>query len=218
VLQSGGLLGDYTVEETVRVVAALFPRTRPVREVLVRAGIWAIRARRVDKCSGGEKQRLRFAIALLPDPELLILDEPTTGMDVAGRHDFWTAIHEDASRGRTVIFATHYLEEADAYADRVILVRHGEVVADGSAAQVKALASGRVLRATVPGAGGVLRAELAHFGEVEVRGDTVIVTATDTDAVARYLLTRTDAHDIEIIARNLEQAFLALTTDEETQK
>ena len=91
-------------------------------------------------------------MALLPDPELLILDEPTTGMDVGGRHDFWTAIRQDARSGRTVIFATHYLEEADAYADRVVFVRRGQIVADGTAAEVKALASGRTVRATLPGA------------------------------------------------------------------
>ena len=111
--------------------------------MLSRAGIDDIGDRLVGKCSGGEQQRLRFAMALLPDPELLILDEPTTGMDVEGRRDFWAAIREDAARGRTVLFATHYLEEADAYADRIVLVRHGRIVADGTAAEIKALASGR---------------------------------------------------------------------------
>ena len=83
-------------------------------------------------------------MALIPDPELLIPDEPTQGMDVEGRRcGFWTAIREDAARGRTIIFATHYLEEADAYADRIVLMRaKGQIVADGTAAQVKGLASG----------------------------------------------------------------------------
>src|SRR5690349_21264 len=137
VMQTGGLLRDLTVEETLRLTASLFSNTRPVAEVLGRAGISDIGDRRVGKCSGGQQQRLRFAMALLPDPELLVLDEPTTGMDVTGRRDFWAAIREDASRGRTVVFATHYLEEADAYADRVVLVSNGRVVADGTAAQVK---------------------------------------------------------------------------------
>src|SRR5213075_1044335 len=108
--------------------------------------------RRVGRCSGGEQQRLRFAMALLSDPELLILDEPTTGLDVEGRRDFWGAIREDAGRGRTVVFATHYLEEADAYADRIILVRHGRIVADGTASEIKAMAAGRTVRATLPNA------------------------------------------------------------------
>ncbi|GAA2557524.1 ABC transporter ATP-binding protein [Winogradskya consettensis] len=217
VMQSGGLLKDYTVGETVRLTAVLFGRPRErVEAVLERAGIADIRDRLVGKCSGGQQQRLRFAMALLPDPELLILDEPTTGMDVSGRHDFWSAIREDARSGRTVIFATHYLEEADAYADRVVFVRRGRVVADGTAAEVKALASGRTVRATLPGAGeqeAVLRA-MAGVDSVEVRGDSVLVHASDTDEVARYLLTRTAARDLEIVARNLEQAFIALTSDE----
>src|SRR6201999_4260077 len=116
-------------------------------EVLDRAGIREISDRLVGKCSGGEQQRLRFALALLPDPKLLILDEPTTGMDVETRRSFWSAIRDDAKRGRTVMFATHYLDEADAYADRIVLIRKGEVVADGSTTEVRAMAAGRTVRA-----------------------------------------------------------------------
>ena len=104
------------------------------------------------KCSGGEQQRLRFALALLPDPALMALDEPTAGMDVEGRRDFWSAIRRDAEQGRTVLFATHYLEEADAYADRIILLRQGRIVADGTAAEVRNLSSGRSVRASLAGA------------------------------------------------------------------
>jgi ABC-2 type transport system ATP-binding protein len=214
VMQTGGLLKDYTVEETVRLTAALFGRSAHVGEVLDRAGIADIGKRLVGECSGGQQQRLRFAMALLPDPDLLILDEPTTGMDVGGRHDFWSAIRQDARGGRTVIFATHYLEEADAYADRVVFVRRGRIVADGTAAEVKALASGRSLRATLPGADRAVLAALPGVDTVEVRGDTVLLTSRDTDAVARHLLTRTAARDLEITSRNLEQAFLTLTADD----
>jgi ABC-2 type transport system ATP-binding protein len=214
VMQTGGLLKDYTVEETVKLTAVLFGRgPSDVREALERAGIADIGKRLVGKCSGGQQQRLRFAMALLPDPELLILDEPTTGMDVGGRHDFWTAIREDARSGRTVIFATHYLEEADAYADRVVFVRRGRIVADGTAAEVKALASGRTVRATLPGADENALRLLPGVDTVEVRGDTAFLTSRDTDAVARYLLNHTDARDLEITSRNLEQAFLTLTAD-----
>jgi ABC-2 type transport system ATP-binding protein len=216
VMQTGGLLKDYTVEETVRLTAVLFGRGRAhVEQALQRAGIADIRKRLVGKCSGGQQQRLRFAMALLPDPELLILDEPTTGMDVAGRHDFWTAIRDDARGGRTVIFATHYLEEADAYADRVVFVRRGRIVADGTAAEVKALASGRTVRATLPGADEAALRALPTVESAEVRGDTVYVHAGDTDAVARHLLTRTAARDLEITSRNLEEAFLTLTAEED---
>ncbi|MBM2616180.1 ABC transporter ATP-binding protein [Actinoplanes sp. LDG1-06] len=217
VMQTGGLLKDYTVEETVRLTAVLFGRPRTaVDEALRRAGLTDIGKRLVGKCSGGQQQRLRFAMALLPDPELLILDEPTTGMDVAGRHEFWTAIRDDAARGRTVIFATHYLEEADAYADRVVFVRRGRIVADGTAAEVKALAAGRTVRATLPGATETEMTGIAGVDRAEVRGDTVYLHGNDTDTIARHLLTRTPAKDLEITSRNLEDAFLALTADEET--
>src|SRR3954462_7675866 len=152
VMQTGGLLKDLTVRETVAYTASLFADTAGVDEVLATAGIEGIADRKVAKCSGGEQQRLRFAMALLSDPALLLLDEPTTGMDVEGRRAFWSAIRSDAERGRTVLFATHYLEEADQYADRIILISHGRIVADGTGSQLKALAAGRTVRATLPGA------------------------------------------------------------------
>ncbi len=212
-MQTGGLLKDLTVRETVEYTASLFARSQPVGEVLSGAGITEIADRRVGKCSGGEQQRLRFALALLSDPELLVLDEPTTGMDVEGRRSFWSAIRKDAEQGRTVLFATHYLEEADAYADRIVLLRHGRIVADGTAAEIKAMAAGRTVRATLAGAGEALLADIPGADSVEVRGGTVLVHARDSDAVARYLLTQTDAKDLEITARGIEDAFLALTGD-----
>ncbi|HEV7171906.1 ABC transporter ATP-binding protein [Pedococcus sp.] len=214
VMQTGGLLRDLTVQETLRLTASLFADTRPVAEVLDRAGISDIAGRRVVKCSGGQQQRLRFAMALLPDPELLVLDEPTTGMDVAGRRDFWAAIRSDAERGRTVVFATHYLEEADAYADRIVLVRQGQIVADGTAAEVKALVSGRVVRATLPDADPAALQALPGVESVELRGDTVLVASMDSDAVARHLLTSTAARDLEITSRGLEDAFISLTSQD----
>jgi ABC-2 type transport system ATP-binding protein len=213
VMQTGGLLKDMTVGETVEYTASLFGHSESPAVVLDRAGIAGIADRRVGKCSGGEQQRLRFALALLPDPELLILDEPTTGMDVEGRRSFWTAIRQDAAAGRTVLFATHYLEEADAYADRIVLLRHGQIVADGTATQIKALSAGRTVRATLPGADEAQLAGIPGAESVELRGDTVLIHATDSDAVARYLLTSTPARDLEIIARGIEDAFLALTGD-----
>ncbi len=214
VMQTGGLLKDLTVAETARYTASLFKHTRPVEEVLDRAGIAAIADRKVGKTSGGEQQRLRFAMALLSDPELLILDEPTTGMDVEGRRSFWSAIRQDAELGRTVFFATHYLEEADAYADRIILLRQGEIVADGTAAEVKALVGGRTVRATLAGADEATLRGIPGADSVEVRGDTVLIHSSDSDAVARYLLDNTPARDLEITTRGLEDAFLALTSDD----
>jgi ABC-2 type transport system ATP-binding protein len=214
VMQTGGLLKDLSVRETVAYTASLFADTAPVDQVLRTAGIESIAERKVGKCSGGEQQRLRFAMALLSDPALLLLDEPTTGMDVEGRRTFWSAIRADAEKGRTVLFATHYLEEADQYADRIILISQGRIVADGTGSQIKALAAGRTIRATLPGADATELAALPGVESVDIRGDAVYIHAKDTDAVARHLLTSTGAHDLEITARGLEDAFLSLTGDD----
>ncbi|MFT4211621.1 MAG: ABC transporter ATP-binding protein [Microbacterium sp.] len=213
VLQTGGLLGDITVRETLQLTASLFVDTRPVDEVMRRAGIVEIADRRVRVCSGGQQQRLRFAMALLSDPGLLILDEPTTGMDVEGRRSFWSSIRADAARGRTVLFATHYLDEADEYADRIVLMSRGRIVADGSTTEIKNLVAGRIVRATLPGADQVALAALPSVDGVEIAGDRVSLHTRDSDAVARHLLTATSARDLEIEAQSLESVFLALTAD-----
>ena len=211
VMQTGGLLKDLTVRETVQYTASLFADSTPVDEVLARAGIEGLADRKVGKCSGGEQQRLRFAMALLSDPALLLLDEPTTGMDVEGRRSFWSAIREDARQGRSVLFATHYLEEADLYADRIVLISDGLVVADGTGSEIKALATGRTVRATLHDPDTSRLSMLEGVDNVEVRGDQVYVHAKDSDAVARYLLTETEARDVEITSHGLEDAFLSLT-------
>ena len=213
VMQTGGLLKDLTVRETVEYTASLFADTQPGRGRPEHAGITGIADRKVGKCSGGEQQRLRFAMALLSDPALLLLDEPTTGMDVEGRRAFWSAIRQDAAKGRTVLFATHYLEEADQYADRIVLISNGRIVADGSGSEVKAMAAGRTVRATLPGADTDRIGRIPGVDGLEVRGDTILVHARDTDAVARFLLTETGARDLEIAARGIEEAFLTLTGD-----
>ena len=184
-----------------------------------RAGVTDFASRIVKKCSGGQQQRLRFAMALVSDPALLILDEPTTGMDVEGRRSFWEAIHADAERGRTIVFATHYLEEADAFADRIVLMRHGRIIADGTAAEIRASVSGRSLRATLTCAPERLRSALTEpqirgqVHDVEILGSSLTLSSTDTDAVAALLLSEHLAQDLEITSRGLEDAFMALTSD-----
>lgn len=213
VLQSGGLLKDLTVRETVELTASLFAEKRPVDEALERAGIRDLANRRVGLCSGGEQQRLRFAMALVSDPALLILDEPTTGMDVEARRSFWSAIRADAARGRTVMFATHYLDEADEYADRIVLMSRGQIVADGSTAEIKNLVSGRVVHATIPDADLAALASLPGVDSVGASGERVTLHTRDSDALAKHLLTATAARDLEITAQNLESVFVALTID-----
>ncbi len=210
VMQTGGLLPELTVGATVRMLGSLYPGSDPDR-CLERAGIGALRDRRVAACSGGEQQRLRFALALLPSPEFLVLDEPTAGMDVQARHEFWDAVREDAARGMTVMFATHYLEEADQFADRIVLLHQGQIVADGSAASIRAAASGRTVSAVLsPAETSRLCAE-SDVRLIEVRGERTYLDSPDSDALVRRLVTETGAGQIEVTPRSLEEAFLTIT-------
>ncbi|MGH3273611.1 MAG: ABC transporter ATP-binding protein, partial [Streptosporangiaceae bacterium] len=212
VMQTGGLLKDFTVLETVQYTASLFTRSEAPADVLARAGISDIAHRRAGKCSGGEQQRLRFALALLSDPELLVLDEPTAGMDVEGRRSFWAAIRHDAEAGRTVLFATHYLEEADAYADRIVLIARGRIIADGPATEIKARAGARMIRATLAGADLAVLGALPGVVSAERHGDAVLLSCSDADTALRALLgSFPAARDIEVRGGSLEEAFLELT-------
>jgi len=213
-LQTGSLIRDLTVRELITMMASLYREPMPVEEVLALSGLGVIADRRPLKLSGGETQRTRFAVALVSDPELLILDEPTVAMDVESRHAFWTSMRAFAERGRTVLFATHYLEEADDYADRAVLMAHGRVVADGPPTEIKAMVGSRSIRATLPdvpvdeltGLPGVTRADR--------RGEAIVLTCSDSDAAIRALLTRYPAaRDLEISGAGLEEAFLMLTGD-----
>lgn len=215
VLQTGGLLRDLTARETVRYIASTFPRHEPVEDVLQRAGLSDKAGRLVSKLSGGEQQRLRFALALLPDPDLLILDEPTAGMDVGARREFWRTMHEDATNGRTVLFATHYLEEADNFADRIIMMAGGRIVADGTTEQIRARARGRtvsadVRRGDVDAAVERLRG-LTGTASVTTSGERVTAIGEDSDALARALLVELGGTNLEVTTASLDAAFMAIT-------
>lgn len=209
VMQTGGLLPDVSVKATVRMLGSLYAGSDPDR-CLARAGISELRNRKVSALSGGQQQRLRFALALLPSPDFLVLDEPTAGMDVQARHEFWAAVREDAARGMTVMFATHYLEEADQFADRIILLDQGRVVADGSAASIRAASTGRTVSAVID------EYAVAHLctGGARVvarRGERTYFDAPDSDALVRRIVTETAATEIEVTPRSLEEAFLTIT-------
>lgn len=214
--QSGGLVRDLTVRELLSLLAALYPAPLAVGDVLDRAGLGPLAGRRTQQLSGGEAQRVRFAAALVSDPDLLVLDEPTVAMDVEGRRRFWASMQDLASGGRTVLFATHYLEEADAFADRIVLMAQGRVVADGTGPQIKARVGGRQVRVSVPGVTTADLEGLSGVTAVDLRGEEVRITSTDSDASVRELLARFPrAHDLEVTGVGLEDAFLALTSSEE---
>jgi len=214
-LQTGSLIEQLSVRELVTMVASLYPHPLGVAEVLQLTGAADFADRQSTRLSGGQTQRVRFAIALVADPDLLLLDEPTSAMDVEARREFWTSMRAVAARGKTVIFATHYLEEADAYADRIVLLARGEIVADGPATEIKAKVGGRTIRATLPGADVAQLAALPGVTNADRHGDAVILTCADSDATLRALLGRfPGARDIEVHGSGLEEAFLALTADE----
>jgi ABC-2 type transport system ATP-binding protein len=217
-LQTGTLLRDLTPRELIQMIASLYPRPLSVDEVIDLVGIQGVADRRTQRLSGGETQRVRFAVALVSDPHLLVLDEPTVAMDVEGRHAFWTSMRAFAARGKTVLFATHYLEEADAYADRAVLMARGVVVADGPTTEIKAMVGSRRIRATLPDVGLDELSALPGVTHAERRGEAIVLACSDSDASIRELLVRyPQARDIEIAGAGLEEAFLRLTGDEEPE-
>jgi ABC-2 type transport system ATP-binding protein len=213
-LQSGALIRDVTVREIVAMISSLHHQPLGIDETLELVGIGDIAERRTQKLSGGQAQRVRFALALASDPELLVLDEPTVGMDVDSRRRFWDSMRSLAARGKTVIFATHYLEEADAYADRAVLMAHGKVVADGPTTEIRARVGHRTIRATLDEPDDRLLETLPGVIAVDRRGTVAILRCADSDAAIRGLLdAHPEARDIEIVAAPLEDAFLELTAD-----
>ncbi|WP_405821824.1 ABC transporter ATP-binding protein [Streptomyces sp. NBC_01390] len=218
-LQSGGLMDEVTVRELVSLVCALHPRPFPVGEVLSRAGITQLADRKVNKLSGGQEQRVRFALATAGDSALIVLDEPTTGMDVTARQAFWATMREQADQGRTVLFATHYLEEADAIADRVLVLHRGRLLADGTAAEIKAKAGARRIsfdleaseNPETPVDEAVLRT-LPFLTSLDVSGQTVRIQSSDADATVHAVYgLGLYPRNLEVAGLGLEQAFVTLT-------
>ncbi|WEH39850.1 ABC transporter ATP-binding protein [Streptomyces sp. NBC_01218] len=218
-LQSGGLMEDVTVEEIVRLACGLHPRAYPADEVLARAGITSIAGRMVNKLSGGQEQRVRFALATAGAGDLIVLDEPTTGMDVTARQDFWATMREQADQGRTVLFATHYLEEADAVADRVLVLHKGRLLADGTAAEIKARAGARRISFEIEGAidAAALRA-LPFLTALDISGPRVRIQSQNADATVHAVYgLGLYPRALEVAGLGLEQAFVALTEAEEAR-
>jgi ABC-2 type transport system ATP-binding protein len=216
-LQIGSMVPYLTVRELLTQIASLYPKALAVDEVLDLTGIAGFADQRTNKLSGGQIQRARFALALVANSDLLVLDEPTVAMDVEGRHQFWTTMRSLAAGGKTVLFATHYLEEADAYADRIVLMARGRIVADGPATEIKAIVGSRLIRATLPDAPGATPADLSRLpgvSAVDRRGDAVVLNCLDSDLALRALLRdHPAARDIEVTGAGLEEAFLRLTAD-----
>jgi ABC-2 type transport system ATP-binding protein len=211
-LQDGGMMPGVQIGELLLMVRTLFPAPLTLAETIAIAQLQGLEKRRVDRLSGGQAQRLRLAMALIGDPELLILDEPTAAMDVEARRNFWNEMREFTDRGRTILFSTHYLEEADLSADRVILMARGRVVADGTPAAIKDSVGLRVIRFSVEHVDGAGFEQLPGAVSVNIHGHHVELRCRDTDTALRALLAaRPDVHDIEVSGVALEDAFISIT-------
>jgi ABC-2 type transport system ATP-binding protein len=215
-LQSGGLMPEVTVRELVTLVTGLHPQPVPVPTTLRRAGIEAIADQRVDRLSGGQTQRVRFALAIVGECDLIVLDEPTTAMDVETRRLFWASMKEEVTAGKTLLFATHYLEEADQAADRILVINRGRLLADGTPAEIKARAGAKRISFRLDKVDEPVLLGLPGLVSLDVRGDVVQIQSTDSDATLYALL---DAgyrpRELEIGGLGLEQAFLAITAEDD---
>jgi ABC-2 type transport system ATP-binding protein len=215
-LQSGGLMPEVTVRELVTLITKLHPKPEPIQTTLKRAGITQFADQRVDRLSGGQTQRVRFALAICGMSELIVLDEPTTAMDVETRRLFWSSMKEEVAEGRTLLFATHYLEEADQAADRILVINRGRLLADGTPAQIKARAGAKRISFRLDRVDEQFLMRLPALVNLEIRHDIVQIQSSDSDATLYAVL---DAGyrptEIEVSSLGLEQAFLAITAEDD---
>lgn len=216
-MRIGAMLQVAKVPETLRVrehldlFSSYYLNPLPMTEVLAAAGLQEIKDRKFGELSGGQRQRVLFALAICGNPDIVFLDEPTVGLDVEARRMLWEQIRKLVSRGKTILLTTHYLQEADALADRVVVINKGEIIAEGTPAEIKAQTSGKKIRCISK-----LPIELVRTlpGVIEVKADreAIEINAKDAETVVRELLLRDGTlSGLEITSAGLEEAFLALT-------
>ncbi|MFI5803155.1 ATP-binding cassette domain-containing protein [Streptomyces sp. NPDC051561] len=210
-LQDGRPIPRVTVRELVTFVSKTYPSPMPVDEALDLAGIREFGPRRADRLSGGQIQRVRFAIALVGNPELIVLDEPTAALDVEARRALWESTRRYAARGNTVLFSTHYLTEADENADRIVVIDRGRIVADGSSERLKRRAGGNLVSFDLAGRPTEGLGQLPGVSEAEVRGDRARLRTDDSDATVIALAELGAIRGLEVTRATLEDAFLQLT-------
>lgn len=217
-LQTGsgaGLPPGVRVGAALQMVRRLYPHPAPYKLIVERAGIAGLLDRPASRLSGGQAQSVRFAIAIAGDPDLVFLDEPTAAMDIVGQRAFWKMIREFSREGRTTLFATHHLHEADQVASRVVVINGGRVVADGPGAALKAAVAARQIRFRCDHPDPAVLDQMEGVTEVDVHGTSVSIASLDADATVRALVAqRIDFADIEVSSPGLAEAFVALTQSE----
>ena len=214
-LQESGVPGMLRVEELVRLFCSYYPRPLPVVQAIAMAGLEEKATTLVKDLSGGQHQRLYLALALCGDPEVLFLDEPTVGMDVEGRRRFLQEIGDLGARGRTIVLTTHYLEEADQLAQRVIVIDRGHVIADSSPAQIKARVAGKRITFTTTQQTDENMLAGLPLNSQQVDDHRVRLLTNEPEAVLRELFRRgVEMRDLEVSGADLEEAFVAMTHHE----
>jgi ABC-2 type transport system ATP-binding protein len=201
------------VREHIDLFRSYYPRPLPVAEIVRIAQLEGIEGRLFSQLSGGQKQRVLFGLALCGDPDLIFLDEPSVGLDIEARRGLWQQIRTLAERGKTVLLTTHYLEEADALAHRVVVINKGRIISEGTPAEIKRAISGRKITCRTQLSMAFLHSLPSVTAVDEARG-MVTVTAVEAERVVREMLLRDETLcDLEIASPALEDAFLALTSE-----
>jgi ABC-2 type transport system ATP-binding protein len=216
-LQDCGLMPGVTVTELIELGRRLYPAPMTTGAALELAGLAGLARRRVDRLSGGEAQRLKFALVAVANPDTMLLDEPTRALDVQGRREFWTAMRAFAESGRTILFATHYLDEVEQNADRVVVMAHGRIVADGTPAEIRTASGNATVRFRIPASDGLIQDALRLDlpGTATVDGDWITVLTDDADATVRALVTGVlPWQDLSVAPPSLDDSFLRLTAEE----
>lgn len=210
-LQGAELGGNLRVSEVLALYAGYYPNPFPLADTLKLAGLETLAARSVAKLSGGQQQRLRFALAICGNPELLFLDEPTAGMDVEARRSLWAAVRRLKQQGRSIVLTTHYLEEADALADRVVVINHGRLIADGSPDEIKRTVAQRRIRCVTSLSAARIEA-MPGVSRVERSLERLDIVAAHPESVLREMFSLDpDLRELEVTGARLEEAFLSLT-------
>jgi ABC-2 type transport system ATP-binding protein len=210
-LQEGKLMPGVRVGEFLDFVRSLHPAPLSRGQLLDLAGLGALEKRRVDRLSGGQTQRVRFAMAIAGNPELLLLDEPTAAMDVEARREFWASMHAYAALGHTILFATHYLEEAENSASRLVIIAQGQVIADGTVPEIQARYGEPRVSFTLLEEGAVALERLPGVHRTEVVGERVTLHTSDPDATARALVgSAIPWKDLQVKSNDLEETFIKL--------
>jgi ABC-2 type transport system ATP-binding protein len=216
-MQVGRVPETLRVWEHVDLFSSYYPNPLPISETLAIAGLEQLKDRKFGLLSGGQKQRVLFALAICGNPDLLFLDEPTVGLDVEARHLLWDEIRSLLRRGKTVVLTTHYLEEADALADRILVINKGRIIAEGTPAEIKSRTAGKRIRCVTELPLEVIR-KITGVADVQTDREAVVIQTSQPENVLRQLLQLDlEVSGIEVSSAGLDEAFLALTREEGEQ-